>query len=130
MFRYLVKCYFCCIIYIIYIYKQTPHVTDSSLWLACFLPSGSLYTADCYECAILYLFQNSLSPTHRHMLNSNVYTHTPCGIDRLPEDTRSSRMVSIFKAVLSSGDLFHNLINMGSALLKYSSGTEKGRLEE
>ena len=57
-------------------------------------------------------------------------SHTPYSIDRVPEDTRSSRMVSIFKATLSTGDLYHNLINMGSALLKYSSGRVKGRLAE
>lgn len=56
----------------------------------------------------------SLTPTCWIVMPAHTRTHTPCSIDLLPEDTRSSHMVSIFKTGLSNGDLYYNLTNMGA----------------
>ncbi len=93
-------------------------VTWQQSMLSLFSPNcGTPHSRSLKLCLKLsYLFQHSLSrtltPTCWIVMPTHTHTHT-FNIDRLPEDTRSSRTVSIFKAALSTGDLYHNLINMG-----------------
>lgn len=82
--------------------------------------------------SLSYLIQHFLPLSHTYMMNSNAckHTHIPCSIDPLPEDTRSSHMVSIFKTGLSNGDLYYNLINMGGCFAQRLSWQGEMLLKE